>query len=332
MQNRFEEFKFTVFIFILLFVSFGFQSIGYSQNTKPVENNQSESQDDIIRVDTNLITVPVSVLDRDGRYVTNLKKEDFQIFEDNIEQEVSFFEPVEQPFTVFLLLDRSGSMSKSMAQLTQAANAFVSQLRPEDRVIAATFGDNVDVLFKATKAKDLKRGFKLRQNRNDRYTMLFDAVDYALEKLKKVPGRKAIIVFSDGFGGGTFSSAKDNLREAEEGEALIYTVQFDTLALTLPSYVSKKTYSKSIEAANNYMRALPKITGGRDYQIEDIGDLEKTFRSIAEELGQQYSLGYYPKQPEAGQKRQVRKIKVKVNQPNLAVKARASYIVEPLKK
>jgi hypothetical protein len=109
MKNRFEEFNFAVAVFILLFISIIFSKTVYAQN-------------EIIRIDTNLVTVPITVLDREGRYVTNLKKEDFQIFEDGVEQEVAVFEPIEQPFTVLLLLDISGSMTYHMAELTKAAS------------------------------------------------------------------------------------------------------------------------------------------------------------------------------------------------------------------
>ncbi len=180
----------------------------------------------------------------------------------------------------------------------------------------------MDVLFKPTKVSELRKGIKLRQRRGDRYTYIYDAVDNTLKQMNKIRGRKAIVLFSDGYGAGTFSSAKDNLREAEENEALIYTVQLDTSFPTTASYRTK---------AADYMRGLAEITGGRYYQMQDIADLEKTFAKISEELSRQYSLGYYPKQLEAGQKRQVRQIKVKMRQPNLVVRARRSYVVEPQK-
>jgi hypothetical protein len=77
--------------------------------------------------------------------VTNLHKEDFQIFENGVEQETAFFESVDKPFTVFLLFDRSGSMSNKMGELARAGNVFVSQLRPDDQITVATFADNIDV-------------------------------------------------------------------------------------------------------------------------------------------------------------------------------------------
>ncbi len=295
-------------------------------------SNENYAQDDLIRVDTDLVTIPVTVLDRDRRYITNLKKEDFQIFEDGIEQEITFFESVEKPFTIFVLLDVSSSMRPAIRNLANAANVFLEQLRPDDYLTAATFDEWVDVLFKVSTVKEIRKGkqFRLRVEASHGDTMVYDAVDFALKKIKKIRGRKAIVLFSDGIGSGIATSEKSTLRDAEEGEALIYTVQFNTLAIS-PS--DKNRLSKAsidlgkqrLELANWYMRELAQKTGGRHFRIEDITDLEKTFGMIADELGQQYSLGYYPKnQGEAGQKRS---IKVKVRQPNLAVKARESYIV-----
>lgn len=286
------------------------------------------AQDDIIRVATNLVSVPVTVLDRDGRYVTNLKKEDFQIFEDGVEQEITHFEAVEEPFTIYFLLDVSGSMSNEMENLTNAANVFVKELRPDDKLIAATFAENTKILFQSTKIKELKKDIKISRHYGIHTTLIYDAVDSAIKKINKIKGRKAIVLFSDGAGTGTYATSKSNLRDAEESDALIYTVQFDTSSEIPPVYLNTKSYQKRIKEINAYMHDLADISGGRSYQIKNLSNLAETFDNIADELGQQYSLSYYPKQLEKGEKKQIRQIKVKVNQPNLAVRSRNSYVVK----
>ena len=315
-HKAFLDFNFIIIICVLLLVFIASPTNIYGQ-------------DDVIRVNTDLVTVPATVIDRNGRYVTNLRKEDFQVFEDGVEQEIALFEPTEQAFTVLFLLDTSGSIKDYIADLARAANVFVSKLRPDDELIAVTFFDQINTLFQATKIRDLQAGIKLKQRVRERDTIVYDAVDNALKKMKKVRGRKAIVLFSDGIGSGYFATAKSNLRDAEEQEALIYTVQFGTFPAEPPRNVSKKYYFKRIEEINGYMRDLALKTGGRYYHIEEIADLEKTFGEVAKELGRQYSLGYYPKNtPEAGQRRQ---IKVKIRQPNLSVRARDSYIIESTK-
>lgn len=288
----------------------------------------SYAQDDVIRVDTNLVAIPVTVLDREGRFVSNLQKKDFQILENEVEQELAVFEPSEKPFTVLLLLDVSGSMKDFLGNLARAANAFVSKLRPDDELIVVAFSDQVNTLIEATKIRDLNGNIKLKQKFREETTIIYDAVNQALKKMKKIRGRKAIVLFSDGVGVG-IATAKGTLRDAEEQEALIYTVKFGTHSNNPPSYVSKKYYFKRIEEIESYMRDLAQKTGGRNFQIENIADLEQTFGEVADELGRQYSLGYYPKTE--GKKGDRRQIKVKVRQPNLVVRARESYVVKESK-
>lgn len=287
---------------------------------------RKDDQDDVIRVDTNLVTIPATVMDRNGRYVTDLQKENFQIVEDGIEQEVAFVAPVEQPFTILFLLDVSSSMGFSMEDLAEAANAFVSQLRPDDKLIAASFDDWVKVMCEDTKVSDLRKPIKLQRGNS---TWLYHAVDYALKRMKKTQGRgrKAIVLFSDGMDSRNFVSGKGNLRDAEEQDAVIYTVQFNSALFWSPFVKqNRKEFDKSIEVANNYMKNLAVKTGGRAYEVESLTDLRKTFGRVADELRRQYSLGYYPKKRlEQGERRQ---IKVKVTMPNLVVRFRESYTVD----
>ena len=310
-QKVFTKCRFVVRILILLFVCIGFSKI-------------VQAQDEVVRVDTNLVTIPTTVLDREGRYVTNLKKENFQIFEDGVEQDINFFEPVEQKCTALLLLDVSGSMYSHFSELANASSVFVKQLRPDDELIAVAFAEELRVLLKPTKIRNLQTGIKLPSLRDYHDTVVYDAVEFALKKMRKIPGRKAIILFSDGIGSGISASAKSNLRDAEEQESQIYTVQF-AFSPIAPEYIDKKQADKWIETANNYMQSLAQKTGGRHYRIEDIADLGKTFSMIADELGRQYNLGYYPKQ--SSQKGERKQIKVRVNLPNLAVRSRDSYVV-----
>ena len=303
---------------VLLLVFLIFSRAGYAQ--------------DVLRVDTNLVTIPVTVLDREGRYVTNLQKEDFQVFEDGVEQEIAYFEPTFKPFTALLLLDNSGSMNTYLGDLARAANAFLNQLHDEDQLIVATFSDSkrIKVLLKPIKKREMQVKIVLKQRVGDGYTATFDAVEGGIKYMEKIQGRRAIILFSDGEQYGQSASAKSNLRDAEEQEALIYTIRFGAYPTHQPGYtgdISKKEQLKLIEKVNGYMQGLAQKTGGRSFQVDDIGDLEKTFSTIAKELGQQFSLGYYPKkQGEPGERRQ---IKVKVRQPNLVVRARDSYVVGP---
>jgi Ca-activated chloride channel family protein len=291
-------------------------------------------EDSIIRTATSLISVPAVVLDRSGRYIPNLHKEDFRIYEDGIEQGVAYFAPVEKPFTVALMLDASGSTQSQLAQLRAAANAFISQLRPDDRLLIMTFDGSIHMLAEPTDVRAIRKS-KLHIPEVTDGTVLYDAVDFVLNtRLAHIQGRKAIILFTDGVDMNSRSTYKRNIRDAEEQDVLIYTVQYNTLP-QLPARLASITNEKAREkvrermlkkyaVSESYMRELAEKTGGRFYRAEGLADTEQAFAAITGELGMQYSLGYYPKGTvTAGAQRS---IKVSVRQPNLVVRARDSYI------
>ncbi len=129
----------------------------YPNNRRP--ESQQEQQPtgpeevdagDIIRVNTTLITLPVSAMDRDGRYVPNLQKEDFRIWEDGVEQDVAFFQSVDKPFSVVLMLDTSPSTKFRLEDIQDAAISFVNQLRSDDKVMVVSFDGEIRILSEFT--------------------------------------------------------------------------------------------------------------------------------------------------------------------------------------
>jgi len=307
-----------------------------SRPASPVEETLPEiDEDDVVSVSTSLITVPAEVMDRNGRYIGNLKKEDVRIFEDGVEQEVAFFAPVTQPFTVALLLDVSGSTQNQLQAIRSAANGFLSRLRPHDRVLIVSFDGKINVLTEAVTLGQLRHQ-KLRLDALNEGTVLYDTVSLVLnERLAKIPGRKAIVLFTDGVDfGSKRSSFKQNIRDAEEADVIIYPVQYNTLP-QLPERLSgianpkireqvQLRMMKEYATGSAYLRTLADKTGGRLYNADGLADIQKAFGLVTEDLGRQYSLGYYPKgQARAGEKRD---IKVRLRQPNLVVRARESYI------
>lgn len=298
-------------------------------------DDEDVDEDSIIRTSTSLISVPAVVLDRNGRYIPNLRKEDFRIYEDGLEQEVAYFAPVEKPFTVALMLDASGSTQARLSQLRAAANAFISQLRPDDRLLVITFDGNIHVLAEPTNVSAI-RNARLRIPEVSDGTVLYDAVDFALNaRLSRIQGRKAVILFTDGVDMSSKATYKRNVRDAEEQDVLIYTVQYNTLP-ELPARLASIPNDKARERVRErmmkkyalsepYMRELADKTGGRFYRAEGLADVQQAFAAITQELGMQYSLGYYPK--DSSRRGGQRSIKVRVRQPNLVVRARDSYVV-----
>jgi len=322
---------------------------------------------DVIKVNTTLVTIPVSVMDRDGRYVPNLQKEDFRIWEDGVEQQVGFFASVDKPFSVVLMLDTSPSTQFRLEDIQDAAISFVNQLRPDDKVMVVSFNNDIRVLTELTTDR-MRLQRAIRRAETGDGTRLYDAVEMVInQKLSHIQGRKAIVLFTDGVDTTSRrASYQSNIMDAQELDALIYPVQYDTsadIAVVGPSYpnggqidifgsilggifgggrVGRRgggggrggypqpgsgTIRSDYEFANEYLQELADSSGGRRYQADSLQNMSSAFGNVAEELRRQYSIGYYPKRPpQAGQRRQ---IKVRANEPNLAVKARDSYIFNP---
>jgi Ca-activated chloride channel family protein len=193
------------------------------------EVSEEVGEDEVVRVNAALVTVPVSVLDRDGRFISGLQKEDFRILEDGVEQQVAYFAPVEQPFTVALVIDTSGSTRFKLEDIHDAAIAFLDQLRPDDRVIVVSFDDEVRVLSEATNDRNALRN-AIRRTHTGNGTRLYDAVDLVIrQQLSRVQGRKAVVLFTDGVDSSSkHASYRSTLEEAEELDAMIYPIQYDT--------------------------------------------------------------------------------------------------------
>ena len=188
----------------------------------------AQDQDDVIRVSTDLVVVNATVLDKDGKFVPRLKRTDFRIFEDGVEQNLSYFASVEKPFTVALLLDVSGSTQFQLAQIRDAANTFVNRLRPNDRLMAITFDGRVNLLTEPESVSTIRRG-KLHIPAVTDGTVLYDAVDFALQRMAGIPGRKAIVLMTDGVDQNSRASLKSTLSDIAEQDMLVYAVQYNTL-------------------------------------------------------------------------------------------------------
>lgn len=303
------------------------------------QQKQPESTDDeVLRVNTNLVTIPVSVLDRNGRFIPGLSQEQFHLFENGVEQTIAYFDSAEKPFTVALLLDTSDSTKFKLKDIQDAAIAFTEQLRPDDRVIVVAFDINVNFLAEATSDRGAL-GKAIARSQTGGGTSLYSAVDIIVrERLNRIRGRKAIVLFTDGVD--TTSRAatyEGTLRTAQELDALIYTIQYNTYydLMSQPDSLAQgpnvelvTSRGESLKAAytraNRYLNLLSGKSGGRSFFADNVNHLRETFARIAQELRQQYSIGFYPNN-EVGAAG-TREIKVRVDSPGSVVRARRSYV------
>ena len=309
-----------------------------AQPSRKHENEMQEvAENDVISVDTTVVNVPVSVLQRDGKYVPNLNKEDFRLWEDGVEQQIAYFASVEKPFTVVLMLDISDSTEQRLPEIKQAAIAFVEQLRPDDRVLIVSFDRRINILSEATSDRNALRQAILATLPGGG-TRLYDAVDFVVNhRLNKIPGRKAIVLFTDGVDVQSRATSLGNIHDLEESDVLVYPVQFDTESdvrekegesMTLRINTPRETSLHQVYVqAGRYLSALADSSGGHLYSAGSQKSIAQAFALVAEALRWQYSLGYYPQAP--GEPGQRHKVKVRVNRPHVAVRAKESYLRQP---
>jgi VWFA-related protein len=308
---------------------------------KPIEDTSADLEGEV-KVETTLVTIPVSVFDRNGLYIPGLRQTDFKVFEDGKEQDIAYFGTSDKPFTVILLLDTSPSTEYKIDEIRAAATAFVDQLKPQDRVMVIEFDANVHVLTEAT--SDRQAIYKgIRKADFGGGTSLYEAVDFSLRKrLSKIEGRKAIVLFTDGVD--TTSSGRTTydttLALAEESDALVFPIYYNTyfdnrvgIGNPNPGMIifggggqPKGTRAEDYALGRRYLEELADYTGGRVFRPDSTpGGLTAAFEGIAEELRRQYQIGYTP--AEDGKPGQRKTIKVRVNRPNLVIRSRDSYIV-----
>lgn len=334
---------------MLLYLAFCFLLQSPAQQSPPVP----VSQDEVIRVETSLVTLPVKVTDRHGRVVEGLKREQFRVFENGIEQEISFFEAPSQtgvdengkPLNVALVLDTSDSTEFKLEKIKSAALAFVDLLRPADRVLLISFDKEVRLLMDLTPDRDAVRQ-AIRTIKTGGGTSLYSALSQVVERsFVRIAGPKVVVLLTDGVDttskGSTFESS---LRAAEISDAVMYPIQYDTYS-DFSDNPSRETYgagsfgslahvtrngeyvSEAYKRATRYLRLLAEKTAGHFQYAQSAKALARAFEMIAEQLRQQYVIGYYPKEKIDAQ----RKIEVKVAAPNTSVQTRKSYLYGPRK-
>ncbi|MEA2176524.1 MAG: Ca-activated chloride channel [Blastocatellia bacterium] len=194
------------------------------QESEPVNPQDIET----VKVNTNLVTVPVIASDREGDYVPDLRKEEFTIFEDGVKQELSFFATIDEPFHVVLMIDTSASTQVKLRQIQHAAIEFTSELQPADRLKVISFDDTVRDLCDFSNDRLLLQT-AIQRTKPGQGTKLYDAVRLALDALRPIKGRKAIVIFTDGVDWHSDeASYEENRRVIEEAGVIVYPIRYDT--------------------------------------------------------------------------------------------------------
>lgn len=281
--------------------------------TNPVRAQQPD-EDELIKVDTTLLTIPVTVSDQKGRNVPGLKKENFSIFQDGEEQYIDFFFNEEAPMNVAILLDTSYSTKDVLDNIQKAAKDFLKVLRPEDQALIVGFDHRTQFLSQLTSdrkslSKAIERASVTNVNGSDMHQAISLVVKNHFGTLK---GRKAIIVLTDGMVTGRSVSSQQILETLQNADTLFYPIIFKTKANSTRSSGKKPLPIEILEI-------ISQETAGRFYEKEAT-KLKEAFNSIAEEIKKQYLLGFYPENSGSGAA--PKHIRVAVDRDDLTVRVK----------
>ncbi len=292
------------------------------------------AQDDVIKVNVNLVNVLCSVRNKANGLVGNLEKSDFTISEDGKQQEIKYFSrETDLPLTLGLLVDVSKSQERLIEIEKRAAYQFFGQvLRPKDEAFLISFGGEAELLQDATNSpRLLQEGLnQLRLNvpvggvhpgpvptmQNQAGTILYDAVYLAAnERLKGEVGRKAMILITDGVDTGSKISRDKAIEAAQKADAIIYSIY----------YVDQAAYGPfgGGGGGEGELRRMSSETGGQVFRVDRKNSLEDIFKEIQAEMRSQYSIGYTP--TNARKDGSFRKLDLRVSNKEYKVQARKGY-------
>jgi Ca-activated chloride channel family protein len=274
------------------------------------------------RAGVDLVSLNVTVTEGTGRYITDLTAEDFNVFEDGVKQDVTFFTRTNLPIALALLLDTSASMENKLPTAQEAAIGFARRLRPQDLAEVVDFDSRVVVLQSfSNNAAELEQA--IRKTSAGGSTSLYNAVYIALKDLKKVVAksadeirRQAIVVLSDGEDTSSLLPFEEVLDLAKRSETAIY-------AIGLRAGEGPGTSAKGFKEAEFVMRQFSQETGGRSFFPNQLSDLATVYGQISDELSSQYTVGYTSKNPKRNGA--WRRVVVRIARPNLTARTKLGY-------
>jgi Ca-activated chloride channel homolog len=270
----------------------------------------------VLEVEVEVVSVTAVVHDKAGRFVSGLGPADVELFEDNVAQEVTYFREASAdkgaekiPLSVVMVLDASGSMARNLHFLQEAAINFVRKLEDVDTALVVQFNESIKGSAEFTGDIDrLEQFVDALQAWGG--TSLNDAIHYGLNRIRGQRGRKAVIVFSDGEDTTSQMKEQDVVDYARAVEASVYTIGI------------RGSGPGGGSSPRGFLRRISRETGGEFFFPERVGDLNRVFTAIAEELHQHYLLAYTPKRGPDGT---FRTIVLRPKRKDLEVRVRKGY-------
>ncbi|MDT4898222.1 MAG: Ca-activated chloride channel [Acidobacteriota bacterium] len=315
--------------------------IGAEQNrtgagtpAQPLTGPEEIDEGDIVRVDTELVTLNVSVIDRGtNRGLKGLGESDFKLFEDGAQQQLAHFESASAPFNLILLIDVSFSTQEKIGLIREAALHFVAAARPADRIGIITFAKTPIVVSPLTDDREALRR-RINEGVQPRgSTKVYDSVAFAVEEVlkdSKDSRRNAIIIMSDGLdstlpnvtGEGSVLAYQEVLRRVREFDGVLYSLWVDT-ETEYSSLSALDVQPEAFDLAHDQMEELAEAGGGIFYEVEKLEDLSDAYERVVADLGTVYSLSYRPINRLRDGK--WRAIRVAVARPNAVARGKRGY-------
>ena len=254
----------------------------------PAKSAGQEMPEETLKIETNLVPLNVTVTDRTGRAVTGLRKENFKIYENGVEQQVDFFGPEQTPASWGLVLDRSGSMMGMIQDVYRAALHIIDEGTEQDEMFIVTFNNKTELVKDFTSDRHRLENSVLGL-RAEGGTALFDAIAFALDHIRSGKQKKKVLmVLTDGEDNMSHLKFRKLVERVEEEGVLIYTVgMFGAMDGGMFGMGGERN-------ARNELTKLAEVTGAMAHFPTNIERCRETMRQIAREVSQQYSLGYYP--------------------------------------
>lgn len=305
---------------------------GAGTPSAPLTSPQEIDEGDVVRVDTELVTLNVSVVDRGtNRGLKGLAESDFKLFEDGKQQQIAHFESANAPFNLILLIDLSTSTQEKIGLVRQAALRFVNAARPADRIGIITFANTFVVVSQPTTDREALRERINAIQQPKGSTKLYDALAFTMDefaKLAKDQRRNAIILMSDGLdstlpnvsGEGSKLDYKELLSRVREFDGVLYTLWLDT---TYEPLSDLDIQDETFDLAYDHMEELAEAGGGLFYEVEKLEDLADAYERVVADLGTVYSLSYRP--TNRVRDGRWRAIRVNVTQPNAVARGKRGY-------
>jgi VWFA-related protein len=291
---------------------------------------KTEDEDSIV-LNSAVVNLNVSVTDRSGLALANMKKEDFEVYENNERQAVEFFAPTTRPFNLVLLLDLSGSIKDKLDVVKAAALRFIEVIGPQDKVAVLTFTHEVRVVSQLTANRDLLRKRIKEIEKPEGGTAFYDAMWWAmLDTLRGTKGqRNAIVVMTDGVDSSLdrYNPAETRVtfpqlaRKLEESDVIVFPIYLDTEYEEV--FQRGNGTSESYAVARTQLEKIAELSGGQYFRAEQAKDLSGVYKQVAAALRTLYSVGYYPTNSERDGT--YRRVRVDVSRSNAAVRAKKGY-------